>query len=229
MSRNSKTWAFITLFGTFLVFGCASKSVSIPKNFPDVLRNLDPKALASVTAPSKSKGDGFFFSYNGCLITIRHFKDFSVKDSFTIWNGSSHIAKVAFDYSPWDLVVLKVNNSFPKVPIPVVDTVPKMGETVYAITRSNDENFEYITGAIMLVDKNAYVILPNGDIAFIPGAFAFWSDTAAQPGWSGSYVTSESGGVGYLFASDLKNFSYFHPVSYGTLNLIFPNIDVLCP
>lgn len=226
MAISAKILMVMALFFTFLTFGCSSNS--IPKNFPDILKRLDPKALASVSSSNGYKGDGFFFSNNGCLITVRHFKDFSAKDKFTIWNGYSYTAWVEFDYLSWDIVVLKANGSFPKVPIPDKDIAPKIGETVYAITRNNSEEFQYITGTIMLVDMNVHELLISNEDVLISGTYIFWSNVAAQPGWSGSYVISESGGVGYLFASNLKNLTYFHPISYEMLNTIFPNLTHVC-
>lgn len=215
--------------------GCASSSKEIPAKFPNLLKQLDPRALASVTSASRSQGDGFFVCHNGHLITVSHWKNYSPKGTFTLYNGSSHTAKVTLEYLPWDLIVLKAEGNFPTVHVPVLETLPQMGDTVYAITRDTVGNFDYMTGAIIHVNKDAYVSTPDGRLMFIPGAFAFWSDSAAKPGWSGSYVTymTPSGeiGAGYLFASNYSkedDTTYFHPISHEMLDLIVPDLRGVC-
>lgn len=217
-----------TLLFAGTLFGCASTE-SIPKDFPDALKKINPQSIAR-TYHKNTEGNGWFFSYDGCLVTVGHYSDISVGSRFTVWNGSLYEGKVLFMDIQRDIAVLKIKGEFPALPLPEEDIIPKMGETVYVIMRNGNRKLEYLMGAVTLVNVNRIVPLPNGEIAYFPGAFAFWADSAAVPGWSGS--RAEGGGVanvaGYVVASDLEHKTYYHILSRKTLESLFPGVWNAC-
>ncbi|MBI2639414.1 MAG: trypsin-like peptidase domain-containing protein [Candidatus Sungbacteria bacterium] len=219
---------FCLLFFAGALLGCASSEV-IPKNFPDPLKKIDPKSIARMYH-NNAEGNGWFFSYDGCLVTVAHYSGVSVGSKFSVWNGSLYEGKVLFVDTHWDIAVLKVKGEFPVLPLPEEDIIPKMGETVYVITRNGNRKLEYLMGAVMLVNSSLIISLPDGGIAYFPGAFAFWADSAAVPGWSGS--RAEGGGVanvaGYVVASDLEHKTYYHILSRKTLESLFSGVWNAC-
>lgn len=216
------------LFFAGALFGCASTE-SIPKDFPDALKKINPQSVARMYHKN-TEGNGWFFSYDGCLVTVGHYADISVGSRFTVWNGSLYEGKVLFVDTNWDIAVLKVKGEFPALSLPDEDIIPKMGETVYVITRNGNRKLEYLVGAVTLVNPNLIVPLPDGGIFYFPGAFAFWADSTALPGWSGS--RTEGGGVanvaGYVVATDLEHKTYYHILSRKTLESLFSGVWSAC-